>query len=317
MKKVLSILLVTLLAFSAMSIMAVNAVDPTVSLETVTGKAGEQVEVNLNVANNPGLTALQVKFTYSATDVSINKATAVAPFTPVTTNIKNANHNPFLVQYDFEEAVEGDGTVCKLTFDVLEGAKASDLTITSVSAFDDNMKKVTFATVNGKINIESAPIDPIQELIDTPIVPVAADETAFKPANGFASGLELIGAQKKIKDSDVRFITAVSKDVLAQAVDYGYIFAQTNAAPANDKIKNFTYAKAAKKYSCVGTTCELAGDFGDPAKGTDYTYVTCCVNNIKSGKTVTGRFYVETEAGTTYYYAKTADNVDGLVYSVA
>ena len=318
MKRVLSILLVTLLAFSVMSIMTVGATgDPTITVETVEGTAGNQVDVKVSISNNPGITFLQVKVAYSANDVSISKATGVAPYAPLTTNLRNANHNPALVQFDSEYAVSDNGDFAKLTFDVLEGAKTSDLTITSVSAFDNDLKPVNFAKVNGKITVQSAAPsaqDQFEAAIATPITKGSDD--VFGGNVAFTKGLEMVGVQEKANASDVRFITAVSKDVLNDAgvTDYGYVFAKSSKKVADDKIANLTVnsVKAANKYSCKGSTCAAAGAYGDGSK--DYSYVTCGVNNIPEGYDIVARFYVETSYGTTYYYA-TYGNLDGIVYS--
>ena len=316
MKRVLSILLVTLLAFSAMSIMAVGAVgDPTVSLETVTATAGDQVAVKLSVANNPDLSYLKVKVGYSANDVELTKAATAAPgeFT-FTTNIKNANHNPLSIQFDAEDGVEYSGDFATLTFNVLSGAQTSALTISEVTAYDKDLKKVTFTTVNGGITVNAAqPSAAFEQAIAAPIAKDADD--TFGDVDNF-QGLEMLGVQQKTGANDIRFVTAVSKDVLTDAgvVDYGYVVTKSSKSKADAEAAIGNLTADVVKFSCKGTTCAAAGAYGDGSK--DYSYVTFGVNNIPAGKCVLARFYVETNYDTTYYYAVYDGTKAGIVYAV-
>ena len=318
MKRVLSILLVTLLAFSAMSIMAVGAVgDPTVSVASVSATAGEEVEVNLSVANNPALTYLKVKVAYSANDVELLSAKTAAPaeFTFIS-NIKNTNHNPLTVQIDAEDGVEYSGAFATLKFKVLDGAKTSDVTITAVQGFDTDMKKVTFGnSVNGKITVNTQPSaeDAFKQAIAAPMTK-AADDT-FGNVDNF-KGLEMLGIQEKAGAGDIRFVTAVSKDVLTDAgvVDYGYVVTKSSKSKADAEAAIGNLTADVVKYSCKDTTCTAAGAYGDGSK--DYSYVTFGVNNIPAGKCVLARFYVQTQYETVYYYATYGEKA-GIVYTYA
>lgn len=320
MKRVLSILLVTLLAFSAMSIMAVGAVgDPTVSVASVSATAGEEVEVNLSVANNPALTYLKVKVAYSANDVELLSAKTAAPaeFTFIS-NIKNTNHNPLTVQIDAEDGVEYSGAFATLKFKVLDGAKTSDVTITAVQGFDTDMKKVTFGnSVNGKITVNAPQPSgqaAFEQAIAAPMTKDADDD--FGSVANF-KGLEMLGVQQKTDVDDIRFVTAVSKDVLNDAgvVDYGYVVTKSSKSKADAEAAIGNLTADVVKYSCKDTTCTAAGAYGDGSK--DYSYVTFGVNNIPAGKCVLARFYVQTNYNTTYYYAVYDGTKAGIVYTYA
>nr|MCR5653980.1 starch-binding protein [Ruminococcus sp.] len=143
----------------------------------------------------------------------------------------------------------------------------------------------------------------------------AADDTFGTIAN--FKGLEMLGIQEKTDASDIRFVTAISKNILndKNVVDYGYVVTKSSKSKAEAEAALPNLTPAVAKFSCKGTTCAAAGDYGDGSK--DYSYVTFGVNNIPAGKCVLARFYVETKLGTTYYYATYDGDKPGIVYTVA
>ncbi len=328
MKRVLSILLVAILAFAALPLVA-NATgdNPTFSLTNASGKVGDEVTVNLNVADNPGITALQLWVEYSSTDLKLKSVANGTTFVGGKWSFNQLDEtglskNPFTIYIDNdEEDSSANGLVATMTFEILDGAQDSAITVYPETVYNTtDVDDVAFDYKGCTVTVEAA-ADPAAAFEAAIAAPVASD--AADPWNTLYSnfkGLEMVGVQKKADDSDVRFVTAVSKDVLNDAgvTDYGYIFARTNksAEAVTNTIGNLTMATAKNKYSCYGTDNTAAGDFGDPSKDTAYKYVTCGVNGIPAGKTVVARFYVETTYGTTYYYA-TYGNLAGIAYSVA
>lgn len=321
MKRVLSILLATLLVFSAMSIIAVSATgDPTFTVGSATIAAGDTtVSVPVTIENGVEISYYKLTVQYSATDLSLKSITDEKAGGDVTIN--NAKGVMSVV---FADATALNGKVATLNFDVLEGAQTSEVTVTyQATVLDLNTfeaSPVEFTVVPGTITVPAAgptAQEQFEAAIAKSVTPDAADP--FKTASAF-NGLEMIGVQQKADNKGgVRFITAAAAEVLndANVTDYGYIFAKTSKTPdavANtiDKLTCTTVA-AANKVSCKGSASAIAKDYGDTASATTYKYVTCGVDNIPAGKTVVARFFVETSYGTTYYYA-TYGNLAGIAY---
>ena len=152
-----------------------------------------------------------------------------------------------------------------------------------------------------------------QQAIAAPITKAADDD--FGSVANF-KGLEMLGVQEKADASDIRFVTAVSKDVLTDkgVVDYGYVVTKSSMSKADAEAAIGNLTADVVKFSCKDTTCTAAGAYGDGSK--DYSYVTFGVNNIPEGKCVLARFYVQTQYETVYYYATYGEKA-GIVYTYA
>ena len=319
MKRVLSILLVTLLVFSAMSIVAVNATgEPTFTVGSATITPEDTtVSLPVTISNGAEISYYKIKVQYSATDLSFKSITDEKAGGDVTINNQKG-----VMSVVFADPTVLNGKVATLNFDVLSGAKTSDVTVTyeatvlNLNTFES--ENVNFTVVPGTVTVNApqpSAEDAFKQAIAAPMTKAADDD--FGSVANF-KGLEMLGVQEKADASDIRFVTAVSKDVLNDAgvVDYGYVVAKSSSsyAEAQAKLANLTADTPSRTFTCKDSTCTAAGAYGDGSK--EYSYVTFGVNNIPVGKCVLAKFYVKTQYTTTYYYAPYGD-AEGVVYTYA
>ena len=97
---------------------------PVFSVDEVSAVVGETVNVNINVANNPGFNALKLKLTYDSTVLKLksSKPIDVADKMSFTTSQSN-DVSPFVMVWTSASNVTGNGKIATLTFDVLKSSK--------------------------------------------------------------------------------------------------------------------------------------------------------------------------------------------------
>ena len=124
------------------------------------------------------------------------------------------------------------------------------------------------------------------------------------------------GAQEAAEGSDIRFVAALSTDMIQRADDYGFVLAKvgTDKTTANTVFDNLKMGDdRAKTISAKNTYNNICGDerYGDPTDiSTDYKYITCAVNGLDDSSKVAARFYVVID-GKTYYAKYAKDNYAG------
>ena len=159
MKKILALL--TALALMCSMFVCVSAAnDPTFQVTSAKANAGEEVTLDINVLNNPGITAMAVSIAYDSTYISLTeKATNCNLFSGGSVVVGgNAAANPYKINWseDFDNFYE-NGVFAQLKFKVADNAPDGVYEIAisykAVDVYDANMEEVTFATVNGAITV--------------------------------------------------------------------------------------------------------------------------------------------------------------------
>ena len=122
---------------------------------------------------------------------------------------------------------------------------------------------------------------------------------------------------KQESGSDIRFVAALSTDMIQRADDYGFVLAKvgTDKNTANTVFDNLkaNFGNGEKTISAKNTYNNICGDerYGDPTDiSTDYKYITCAVNGLDDSSKVAARFYVVID-GKTYYAKYAKDNYAG------
>ena len=162
MKKILA-LLTTLALLCSMVVCVSAAGTPTFELSSATTTAGGQAELTFSILNNPGITALQVDFTWNTQYISLSaKPTDYrlldgAKFTPSGVLTKQPySLNWSVDEYDAYET----GEFATFVFNVAEGTPAGEYPVTvsyesyNVYSAATGNPEVTFETVNGIITVE-------------------------------------------------------------------------------------------------------------------------------------------------------------------
>ena len=139
------------------------AVDAMLSIADVTGKAGETVDVDIEISNNPGIIAISFDVEYDSNKLKLVSATDKKLLGTSTSVFgKDLSANPYRLCWDdlSDRNNEQNGVLATLTFEILEdatGAADINLFLNQGSTFNIDFEDVEFAVAGGKVNIgESA-----------------------------------------------------------------------------------------------------------------------------------------------------------------
>lgn len=173
-KKLFATLLAVLMLVGLLPV-TVFAADPAFSVTSATGKAGQEVKVQLKIENNTGIVAAWPTIKYDSAVLELTKVekkdflgeTVTDP--NKTDDPKKAiffpgdlKKNPVTIGWDDSTNPNNtkNGVFAELTFKIKDGAPAGDTAITvdydADGVFDYDLKSVTFAKKNGKITVADA-----------------------------------------------------------------------------------------------------------------------------------------------------------------
>ncbi len=124
---------------------------------TITGsdvdvKAGEEVSVNVSLVNNPGISAINLYYTYDTNYLTLKDVeNKVSKFTMT---------NDVTTVWDAASNYTEDGILATLTFEVAKEAPSGDYTvgINFLSASNDSFQSVTAQTTAATITVEALPV---------------------------------------------------------------------------------------------------------------------------------------------------------------
>ena len=163
MKKLISLFLIIAMLLPANALMSVSvyAVDtPEISVIDTSGFAGEVVNVNINIANNPGVTALSFNVEYDTSRLALAGVTDGAILGSATASFGNdLTANPYKLFWDDVLSTNntGNGTVATLQFHILDTAEAGSAAITlslnQASTFNVDLDDVAFTMTSGSVNV--------------------------------------------------------------------------------------------------------------------------------------------------------------------
>ncbi len=158
---------------------------PTMTVGTVYGKVGEQIEVPVVVSNNPGFTAATLTFVYDNEALKLDEVVTGADFDASTTM---AEKFVWLAKND----VKANGTFVTLKFTVLKGVDGESTPVSVTYAEGDicnyNEEDVNFQVVAGKVIFGAEPVPettaPVTEPVTEPETePATEPATTAKPDN--------------------------------------------------------------------------------------------------------------------------------------
>ena len=135
------------------------ATDAMLSIADVSGEAGDTVDVEVEVSNNPGIIAISFDVEYDSSKLKLVKAEdekLLGTSTSVFGNDLSAN--PYRLCWDdlSDKNNEQNGVLATLTFEILEdatGAADINLILNQGSTFNIDFEDVEFAVSGGKVNI--------------------------------------------------------------------------------------------------------------------------------------------------------------------
>ena len=152
-KRTISAVLVIVLAIAAMTMSAVAADAPTISVGAASGNPGDTVTVTLSIENNPGVCAMILTPTYDTAALRLDGAKLSDDFDGMLECVNK------IVWIHSGGDSQNNGTFLTLSFTVLDSARAGDSKISLTYSNGDicnwDEKYVDFEIVSGKIEILS------------------------------------------------------------------------------------------------------------------------------------------------------------------
>ena len=152
MKKALAVLL-TIVVLTMCSVSSFHAVDePRFQTEIVRGEKGDLVDVNLNILNNPGITALSIDVIYSLADLELVSVSNGGLFED-SISTGDTNANPLRISWyasDSQNKTQS-GTLAILKFRIRDNAICSRVNISynPDNLFDKTLQNQSFEISNG------------------------------------------------------------------------------------------------------------------------------------------------------------------------
>lgn len=165
-KQVFLLLLVIVLTLSGISVGTIsvsastNLTEPTIIVESKTSAPGEQVKVNVNIENNPGIAGATLSVSYDS-KLTLIAAESGNTFSKLNFTAPGRFDNPSKFLWDSESGqVNDDGTILILTFDVSDDVESNaklsvDVSYYQGDIYNDQLDNVELKTVGGNVSLES------------------------------------------------------------------------------------------------------------------------------------------------------------------
>ncbi len=135
--------------------------EPTLIVNSVTGAKGETVKVTVDIANNPGILAMQLTLNYDASVMTLTGATNGSALSALNLTKPGKFMSPCNFVWDGVELTDSDikdGTAVTLTFVIAEDAPAGNYGVTITPAvggvIDNNLNSVDLDIVNGSVTVK-------------------------------------------------------------------------------------------------------------------------------------------------------------------
>lgn len=138
---------------------ALAAGQPTISVESSTGKIGEQVTVQVMMENNPGIAAVYLEIDYDSSKLRLvdaqdtgllvgkyfSESYGTVPYALTWEDSLNPNNT-------------GNGAIAELTFELLDGCQSEEIRVSSAAGIINfDLESVPFTFRSGTIRAEGAP----------------------------------------------------------------------------------------------------------------------------------------------------------------
>lgn len=162
MKKLLALCLTVMLVVAMVPAFAVSAdAAPTITVSSAEGYAGDEITVDVSLANNPGFVSMKLLVAYDAEVLELTNKAAGATFGTMAFS-QTMDANPYILNW--VDAINPDnmtnGAFATLTFKIKDGAAIGESAITvtydQADIYQLDWDEVTFEVVNGSVNVKCA-----------------------------------------------------------------------------------------------------------------------------------------------------------------
>ena len=122
---------------------------PKIIVASKTVSCGGTVTLDVDITNNPGFSVLNVAFLYNEEYLTLTKIENLLTSMTMTQDST--------VVWDATDNHTGDGTICRLTFEVSEGAPEGDyeIQVLFISASNDDFEEVIMTGVSGTLKVSA------------------------------------------------------------------------------------------------------------------------------------------------------------------
>ena len=163
--------------------------------ESVTGRIGETVDVNISIRDNPGITSLQLKVGYSADDLELTQIIDNSLFDSSISHSKLTN-NPVKISWFSSLSDDNDenGVLATLRFRIKSGAKDSTVMLSydQPNIFNISGQEISFNTYAGTVSVDNTKV----------LSSIAVSEMPTKTVYEIGESLDTTGLQLKLIYSD-------------------------------------------------------------------------------------------------------------------
>ena len=161
MKKFVSLILIFVVSAAMFSFVSHAENTPTLTVSSVSGHAGDNVAVTVDIANNSGIIAICFSIAYDSSILTLTDVTDGTIFNEGQSVFGNdLTANPYTVLWVDELTTAnhtGNGTLVTFNFKIADDAPGGDtaitLTVNSSSTFDVDLNDVSFTAVNGRVTV--------------------------------------------------------------------------------------------------------------------------------------------------------------------
>ena len=141
---------------------ATNESAPHFKVESVSGKAGSEVQVIISLNNNPGIIAIAMQVGYDAAKLQLVSVQDLK-LLPNSTFSNDLTANPYYLSWEDSTAASNltaNGDLVILTFKILEDCAVGDTTDITITydagnVYDLDFNKVSFAVIDGTVTVTS------------------------------------------------------------------------------------------------------------------------------------------------------------------
>lgn len=144
MRKTLALVFAVVMMVTCMPLSLTAATVPVVTIESVTAEAGQEVDVNVNIENNPGIYGAILTFSFPS-ELTMTNVTVGTAFDNLDVSLPQSQKSPFTIFCDGLDApASADGTIITFTFVVDENVAADTMLELTASYLDGDVVDADF-----------------------------------------------------------------------------------------------------------------------------------------------------------------------------
>lgn len=153
------VLIITSVPFGSLSALAAETENAIVTIDSVSGKPGDTVDVNVNIKNNPGIIGAIITLTYDD-ELTLEKAVSGEAFESLSFAKSKNLTSPCKFSWDASDLMPEDikdGTILTLSFKIADnaapGEKSINVSYEDGDIIDYDLNLIDFEITNGSVTV--------------------------------------------------------------------------------------------------------------------------------------------------------------------